>query len=122
MLLARGSCVSHAQFAEIRSPRFRECPSGQISCLKAMARNAKVGAGALAGTSLAQERRRRVEEAFATLPERYLGAAPGFDATYEIRLGDVGRTWHVCATADDCEVRLTPWRRPDVVIGTDSAT
>ena len=31
-----------------------------------------------------------VEEAFRTLPERYLGAEPGFDATYHIRLGDVG--------------------------------
>ena len=33
-----------------------------------------------------------VQEAFRTLPERYLGAEPGFDATYHVRLGDIGRT------------------------------
>ena len=44
-----------------------------------------------------------VEEAFRTLPERYLGAEPGFDATYHVRLGDVGHTW---------EVRATDARRP----------
>ena len=30
-----------------------------------------------------------VQEAFRTLPERYLGAESGFDATYHIRLGDI---------------------------------
>ena len=34
-----------------------------------------------------------LDEAFSALPERYLGAPEGFDATYHIRLGDVGRTW-----------------------------
>ena len=29
------------------------------------------------------------------LPERYLGAESGFDATYHIRLGDIGNTWEV---------------------------
>ena len=28
-----------------------------------------------------------IEEGFRTLPERYLGAPPGFDATYHVRLG-----------------------------------
>src|SRR4051794_17908787 len=34
-----------------------------------------------------------IEDAFRTLPERYLGAPDGFDATYHVRLGDVGHTW-----------------------------
>jgi pimeloyl-ACP methyl ester carboxylesterase len=83
---------------------------------------AKAGAVAPAGVSLAEQRRLRVEAAFATLPHRYLGAEPGFRATYEIRLGDVGRTWHVRVAGDDCEVRPTVGGEPDVVIGTDAAT
>jgi len=80
------------------------------------------GAEATAGLSLAERRRGRAEEAFATLPSRYLGAEPGFSATYEVRLGDIGRTWHVRAREHSCEVRHTPWGEPDVVIGTDAAT
>jgi pimeloyl-ACP methyl ester carboxylesterase len=64
-----------------------------------------------------------VERAFRTLPERYLGADPGFDATYHIRLGDLGHTWEVRATSQVARVRKGLTRRePDVVIGTDSAT
>lgn len=76
----------------------------------------------MAGTTLAQQRVRRVEDAFASLPERYLGAEPGFDATYQVRLGDVGRTWEVRATSERCVVRSSPTREPDVVIGTDAGT
>src|SRR5919201_4972094 len=65
---------------------------------------------------------RRVEAAFASLPSRYLGAERGFDATYEIRLGDVGRTWEVRTRGERCEVRPSPVRQPDVVIGTDART
>ena len=72
--------------------------------------------------SLQAQRVRRVEEAFASLPVRYLGAEPGFDAIFQVRLGDVGRTWEVRARADRCEVRPSPVREPDVVIGTDAAT
>ena len=46
-----------------------------------------------------------VEEAFRTLPERYLGAEPGFDATYHVRLGDVGHTWEVRCTEHGARVR-----------------
>ena len=60
--------------------------------------------------------------AFASLPGRYLGAEPGFDATYQVRLGDVGRTWEVRARGERCEVRPSPVRDPDVVIGTDAGT
>jgi pimeloyl-ACP methyl ester carboxylesterase len=64
-----------------------------------------------------------VAEAFATLPARYLGAEPGFDATYHIRLGDLGRCWEVRCTPLGARVRAgATRRRPDVVIGTDAAT
>jgi pimeloyl-ACP methyl ester carboxylesterase len=74
------------------------------------------------GGTLAAQRVRRVEEAFASLPERYLGAEPGFDATYQVRLGDVGRTWEVRATEGRCIVNTPPARDPDVVIGTQAGT
>ncbi len=64
-----------------------------------------------------------VEEAFGSLPERYLGADAGFDATYHVRLGNVGRTWEVRATAHGARVRKgVTRRRPDVTITTDAAT
>src|SRR5919204_5397576 len=72
--------------------------------------------------SLHAQRVRRVEEAFHSLPTRYLGAEPGFDATFQVRLGDVGRTWEVRARAERCEVRRSAVREPDVVIGSDAAT
>ena len=46
-----------------------------------------------------------VEDAFRTLPDRYLGAHPGFDVTYHVRLGDVGRTWEVRCTEHTARVR-----------------
>ena len=73
-------------------------------------------------TSLHARRASRVRAAFAELPDRYLGAEPSFDATFQIRLGDVGRTWEVRLTADRCLVRPSPTRDPDVVIGTDAST
>jgi pimeloyl-ACP methyl ester carboxylesterase len=74
------------------------------------------------GGTLAAQRVRRVEEAFASLPKRYLGAERGFDATYQVRLGDVGRTWEVRATEERCIVNTPPSRDPDVVIGTQAGT
>jgi pimeloyl-ACP methyl ester carboxylesterase len=72
--------------------------------------------------SLQERRLRRVEEAFSSLPGRYLGAERGLDATFQVRLGDVGRTWEVRAAGARCEVRPSPVRDPDVVIGSDAAT
>jgi pimeloyl-ACP methyl ester carboxylesterase len=72
--------------------------------------------------SLHAQRLSRVEEAFRSLPSRYQGADPGFDATYQVRLGDVGRTWEVRARGEHCNVRPSPRRDADVVIGTDAAT
>ncbi|HEY6887955.1 MAG TPA: alpha/beta fold hydrolase, partial [Solirubrobacter sp.] len=65
----------------------------------------------------------RVAEAFRSLPSRYLGAEPGFDATYHVRLGDIGRSWEVRCTAIGARVRAGASKRePDVVIGTDAHT
>src|SRR3954470_11617653 len=65
----------------------------------------------------------RVAEAFRSLPSRYLGAEPGFDATYHIQLGDIGRSWEVRCTAIGARVRAGASKRePDVVIGTDAKT
>jgi pimeloyl-ACP methyl ester carboxylesterase len=65
----------------------------------------------------------RVAEAFHTLPARYLGADAGFDATYHVRLGDIGRCWEVRCTALGARVRAGATKRePDVVIGTDAET
>ena len=46
-----------------------------------------------------------VEEAFRTLPDRYLGADPGFDATYHVKLRDLGHTWEVRCTSHGARVR-----------------
>jgi len=64
-----------------------------------------------------------VEDAFRTLADRYLGAERGFDATYHVRLGDVGHTWEVRCTEHGARVRKgVSSRRPDVTIGTDATT
>ena len=64
-----------------------------------------------------------VEAGFRSLPERYLGVEPGFDATWRIVLGDVGHTWEVRCTTHGARVRKgATSRTPDVVIGTDAAT
>lgn len=72
--------------------------------------------------SLQEERARRVKQAFAELPGRYVGAAADFRAVFQIRLGDVGRTWQVRVDGSRCEVSPSSVREPDVVIGTDSGT
>jgi putative sterol carrier protein len=76
----------------------------------------------MSGISLAERLQRRVDAAFASLPDRYLGAEPGFDATFEIRLGDIGRVRSVRLHGERCEVRVSPPGDPDVVIGTDAST
>ena len=64
-----------------------------------------------------------VEAGFRSLPERYLGADPGFDATWRIVLGDVGHTWEVRCTSHGARTRKgATGREPDVVIGTDAET
>jgi len=63
----------------------------------------------------------RVEDAFVSLPERYLGGE-GREATVEIRLSDLGRSWEVELRDHRCRVRTSPRGRADVVVGTDAAT
>src|SRR5947209_2939732 len=64
-----------------------------------------------------------VDSAFRSLPERFLGADPGFDATYHIRLCDLGHTWEVRCTEQAALVRKGGTRRrPNVTISTDSDT
>ncbi len=77
----------------------------------------------MTGTLRHAERLGLVEKAFSTLPERYLGADPGFDATYRIRLGDLGLTWEVRCTDHGARVCKGGTRRePDVTMSTDSRT
>jgi pimeloyl-ACP methyl ester carboxylesterase len=65
----------------------------------------------------------KVEAAFRSLPGRYLGAEAGFDATYHLRLRDVGHTWEVRATTHGARVRKGVTRRPpDVTMTTDAKT
>src|SRR5213594_2298327 len=73
-------------------------------------------------SSIQRHRLRRVEEAFASLPKRYLGGEEGREATVQIRLSDLGRTWEVEVSPERCKVRTSPSRKPDVVIGTDAST
>jgi len=64
-----------------------------------------------------------VEAGFRSLPDRYLGSDPGFDATWRIVLGDVGHTWEVRCTTHGARVRKgATSRTPDIVIGTDATT
>jgi len=75
------------------------------------------------GTPLHAARLERVERAFRSLPGRYLGAEEGFDATYHVRLVDVGHSWEVRCTTHGARVRKGITRRgPDVTIVTDSGT
>jgi pimeloyl-ACP methyl ester carboxylesterase len=64
-----------------------------------------------------------VKRAFRTLPDRYLGADPGFDATYHVKLCDLGHSWEVRCTSHAARVRQGATRRePDVTITTDADT
>jgi len=77
----------------------------------------------LAGRPEHIERLRVVDEAFRSLPDRYLGADLGFDATYRITLCDLGHTWEVRCTSQTARVRRGGSRRaPDVTLSTDSDT
>jgi pimeloyl-ACP methyl ester carboxylesterase len=72
--------------------------------------------------SIQRHRLVRAEEAFSSLPERYLGAEEDYAAVVHVKLADVGRTWEVELNPKRCKVRTSPCREPDVVIGTDAGT
>ena len=76
----------------------------------------------LVGGTIGERRLRRVEEAFASMPERYLGAEDDYRATIHVRLEDIGRSWEVDLHPNTCMVRPSPCRRADVIIGTDTGT
>src|SRR5437588_9020017 len=64
-----------------------------------------------------------VDTGFRSLPDRYLGADPGFDATYHIKLCDLGHTWEVRCTSHGARVRKgVTSRSPDVTLSTTSGT
>jgi pimeloyl-ACP methyl ester carboxylesterase len=63
-----------------------------------------------------------VQDAFRSMPERYLGAPPGFKATCHFALGDIGRTWEVRLTEQEVRVREGASGTPDATIGTDAET
>ncbi|HEY8764722.1 MAG TPA: alpha/beta fold hydrolase [Solirubrobacteraceae bacterium] len=64
-----------------------------------------------------------VDAAFRSLPDRFLGANPDFDATYHVRLCDLGHTWEVRCTSHGARVRKGATRRtPDVTLSTDADT
>jgi pimeloyl-ACP methyl ester carboxylesterase len=77
----------------------------------------------VAGTPTKRKPLEIVDEGFRSLPERYLGADNGFDATYHIKLRDLGHTWEVRCTSHGARVRNGATRRsPDVTITTDATT
>ncbi len=63
-----------------------------------------------------------VKAAFRSLPERYLGAAPGFDATYRILLGDSPAVDVRCTEREASVHRGAAKRGADVVFTTDAPT
>jgi pimeloyl-ACP methyl ester carboxylesterase len=64
-----------------------------------------------------------VQDAFRSMPDRYLGGEPGFDSTIHLLLGDIGHTWEIRCTAHAARVRKgVTRRRPDVTISTDART
>ena len=68
---------------------------------------------ALSGVLKPARRLELVEQAFRGLPGRYLGATDDLDATYHVRLADVGHTWEVRLTPHGARVRKgAPSRAP----------
>jgi pimeloyl-ACP methyl ester carboxylesterase len=85
-------------------------------------RSGRYSQPALTQAPVEQRRLQAVEDAFASLPERYLGAHSGFHASYRIELDDLGLSWAVELDDGRCRVTVSPERDPDVVIGTDAET
>lgn len=87
------------------------------------ARSMQEPPGCEPGKGPREARLRAIEQTMRTMPERYLGADPGFDATYHLRLTDIGRTYELRCTETALRVRTgVSAREPDVVLTTDSDT
>lgn len=63
-----------------------------------------------------------VEDAFRTMPGRYVGAPNGTDAVVQVRLTDIGRVWEVRLRPERCTVRGGASREPDVTVVTDAVS
>jgi pimeloyl-ACP methyl ester carboxylesterase len=64
-----------------------------------------------------------VDAAFRSLPDRYLGAEAGFDATYHVKLGDLGHTWEIRCNSHGARVcKGASRRQPDVTLSTTAET
>src|SRR5204862_3353115 len=63
-----------------------------------------------------------IDAAFRSLPERYAGAAPGFDATYRILVGDAPPREVRCTECEAAVHHGPTKRKADVVFTTDPAT
>ena len=85
-------------------------------------RSGRYSGEALTEVTAEGQRLGEVEQAFASLHERYLGADAGFHASYRIELDDLGLSWAVELDETECRVTVSPERDPDAVIGTDAAT
>src|SRR4051812_29944877 len=85
-------------------------------------RSRRYSEAAVIEVSTEGQRLRAVEQAFASLHERYLGADTDFQASYRIELDDLGLSWAVELDETRCTVTVSPERDPDVVIGTDAET
>ncbi len=64
----------------------------------------------------------RIEAGFRSLPERYLGAAPGFDATYRILLGDAPAVEVRCTEREASVHHGATKRTADAVFTSDATT
>lgn len=64
----------------------------------------------------------RVKEAFASLPDRYLGSELGADVTYHVHITDLEHTWGIELSRDSCYVEEAPSGEPDTWIESDSKT
>jgi pimeloyl-ACP methyl ester carboxylesterase len=93
-----------------------------MNCEDGNSRSGRYIHRAVTEVSTEGQRLEEVEAAFASLPERYLGADSDFRASYRIELDDLGVSWAVELDEQGCEVTVSPKRDPDVVIGTDAAT
>src|SRR5262245_7080096 len=117
---SRGSSsrVSPESVSWMRMAATRGCYSRIKRCVRAAnSRSAVYPDFALAQDSMEGQRLREVEDAFASLSDRYLGAEPDFTASYRIELDDLGESWAVELDELSCTVTVAPTRDPDVVIG-----
>jgi pimeloyl-ACP methyl ester carboxylesterase len=69
-----------------------------------------------------RRRQGRVDDAFASLPEHFIGLGHRAPATVEVRLAEEDRFWRVALGAEGCEVTEGAGGKPDVVIETDRNT